>query len=151
MQHNENDKGLDDFELEITGLDETDTDTPRAACLPEKPVFFLRAHRKLVTAATSAFVGLAILLIVFSIAPIRQFFTPTPEQVQTIFYYRLDANPPWGHLFVDGQRTKMTSSGAYPLFSLTSGKHTLLWKAGPFAPQQCVMMVPVGTGVDTCE
>ncbi|MGH2496616.1 MAG: hypothetical protein ACRDIV_18100, partial [Ktedonobacteraceae bacterium] len=37
------------------------------------------------------------------------------------------------------------------LFSLTSWKHTLLWKADPFAQQQCVVMVPVGSGIDTCK
>ncbi|HEU0004292.1 MAG TPA: hypothetical protein VFQ36_25540 [Ktedonobacteraceae bacterium] len=149
MKHNEGDEAQDDFEFEITSLDETDGDAPHVARLPEKPVFFLRTHRKLVTAATTGVVVLAILLIVFSIAPIRQLFTPTVEQ--TTFYYRLDANPPWGHLFVDGQAVKMTSSEAYPLFTLTRGKHTLLWRADPFSPQQCVAMVPVGSGIDTCK
>src|SRR5581483_459624 len=138
MRHNESDETRDDFEFEITSLDETDGNTPRAARLPEQPVFFLRRHRKLVTAATTGVVVLAILFILFSIAPIRQFFIPTAQQAQTTFYYRLDANPPWGHLFVDGQAVKMDSAGAYPLFTLTRGKHTLLWRADPFSPQQCV-------------
>ena len=150
MKHNESYEAQDDFEFEITSLDETGDDTLRAARLPEKPVFFLRRHRKLVTAATTGIVVLAILLIVFSIAPVRQFVTPA-QQVQTTFYYRLDANPPWGHLYVDGQAIKMASAGAYPLFTLTRGKHTLLWRADPFSPQQCVVMVPVGSGIDTCK
>lgn len=150
MRHNESDETRDDFEFEITDLDETGANTPRAPRLPEQPVFFLRRHRKLVTAATTGVVVLAILLIVFSIAPVRQFVTP-PQQVQTTFYYRLDANPPWGHLFVDGQATRMNSAGAYPLFTLTRGKHTLLWRADPFSPQQCVVTVPIGSGIDTCK
>ncbi len=92
---------------------------------------------------------LAILLILFSIAPIRQFLIPAP--VQTTFDYRLNANPPWGHLFVDGHLVKISSNTVFPLFSLTRGKHTLLWRADPFSPQQCVIMVPVGSGIDTCK
>jgi hypothetical protein len=109
----------------------------------------LRKHKGPVTVATAALFVLAVLLILLSIAPIRQFLIPAP--VQTTFSYQLDANPPWGHLFVDGQAVKMTSGGLYPLFSLTRGTHTLLWRAEPFSPQQCVVMIPVGSGIDSCR
>lgn len=147
MKQNEPEELQDGFEFEITNLDEENGDAPLAA--PEKPVFFLRKHRRLVTLATTTLIVLAMLLILLNVAPVRQLFTPAV--VQTTFSYRLDANPPWGHLSVDGQAVKMTSGGIYPLFSLTRGKHTLLWHADPFSPQQCIITVPVGTGIDTCK
>ncbi len=149
MKQNEREEAREGLEFEITNLDEAVGDAPSDARLPEKPVVFLRKHKGPVTIATAALFVLAILLILFSITPIRQFFIPAP--VQTTFDYRLDANPPWGHLLVDGQAVKMTSSGIYPLFSLSRGKHTLLWRADPFSPQQCIIVVPVGFGIDTCK
>lgn len=147
MKQHEREEAQEGFEFEITNLEESDA--PSTARLPKKPVFFLRKHKGSVTAATAALFVLAILLILLSIAPIRQFLIPAP--VQTTFDYRLDANPPWGHLYVDGQAVKMTSGGIYPLFSLTRGTHTLLWRGEPFSPQQCVVVVPVGSGIDTCN
>jgi hypothetical protein len=149
MRNSELEGPQDDLDVEITDLDKADADRPVAARLPEKPVLLLRRHRGLVTVATTGLVVLALLLILFSIAPIRQLFTPAVQQ--TTFYYRLDANPPWGHLFVDGRAVRMNTTVVYPLFSLTRGKHTLLWRADPFAPQQCVVMVPVGSGIDNCK
>ncbi len=150
MRNGEREELQDDLEFEITSLDETDGGAPATADLPEKPVLFLRKHRGPVTVATTALIVLAMLLILFSVSPVRQFFMPAA--VQTTFSYRLDANPPWGHLFVDGQAVKKTSGGGiYPLFSLTRGKHTLLWRAAPFSPQQCIITVPVGSGLDSCN
>ncbi len=149
MKQNEHEGPQDDLELEFTNLDDTDGDLPGAIRLPEKPLFFLRKHRGPVTVTATAFVVLAILLILLSIAPLRQLFIPAP--VQNTFSYRLDAEPPWGHLFVDGQAVRMTSGGIYPPFSLTRGKHTLLWRADPFSPQQCIITAPVGSGIDTCK
>ena len=45
----------------------------------------------------------------------------------------------------------MFSRGAYTLFSLSPGQHTLTWHAAPFAPQQCRISVPLGSGRDTCQ
>jgi hypothetical protein len=149
MRNSELEGPQDDLDIEITDLDKVDADRPVAARLPEKPVLLLRRHRGLVTVATTGLVVLALLLILLSIAPIRQLFTPAVQQ--TTFYYRLDANPLWGHLFVDGRAVRMNATVVYPLFSLTRGKRTLLWRADPFAPQQCVVMVPVGSGIDNCK
>ena len=146
MKQNEHEEPQDDLELEITSLDEADGGAIR---LPEKPLFFLRKQRGPVTVAATAFVVMAILLILLSIAPLRQLFIPAP--VQNTFSYRLDGEPPWGHLFVDGQAVRMNSGGIYPPFSLTRGKHTLLWRADPFSPQQCIITAPVGSGIDTCK
>ena len=149
MKQNERRELEDDLEFEITNLDEADGDAPIAAGSREKPVVFLRKHKGVITIATATLSALALLLILLSIAPVRQFLIPAP--VQTTFAYRLDGSPPWGHLFVDGQAVKLASGGVYPLFSLTRGKHSLLWRADPFSPQQCIVMVPVESGIDTCK
>ncbi|HEY6539791.1 MAG TPA: hypothetical protein VIZ18_02595 [Ktedonobacteraceae bacterium] len=149
MKQNENEEAQDDLELEITSLDDVEGDTPLVARLPKKSVLFLRRHRKLATFATTGFVALAILLILFSIAPIRQQLFPPGQQ--TTFSYHLDADPLWGQLFVDGQAVSVPSDRSYPLFSLTRGQHTLMWRADPFPPQQCTLTVPVESGIDTCK
>src|SRR5260370_22701991 len=149
MRNSELEGPQDDLDVEITGLDKADADRPVAARLPEKPVLLLRKHRGLVTVATTGLVVLALLLILFSIAPIRQLFTPAVEQ--TTFYYRLDANPPWGHRFVDGQAVRMNATVVYPLFTLTRGQHTLLSLADPIAPPQCRFMFPLRSGTDNCK
>lgn len=149
MKQNEHEEAQDDFELEITSLDDEAGETPLAARLPQKPLLFLRGRRKLATFATAIFIALAILLLLFVIAPIRQFSHLAGQQAT--FSYYLDASPPWGRLFVDGQAVSVPSGKSYPLFSLTRGQHTLMWRADPFPPQQCTLEVPVGSGIDTCK
>lgn len=147
--HDGPDEPQDDFDLEITSLDDEAGETPPVARLQQKPLLFLRRHRTLTTFATSGFVVLALLLLLFSVTPARQLLKPAGPQ--DTFSYRLDASPPWGALFVDGQAVSVASNRSYPLFSLTRGQHTLLWRADPFPPQQCTLVVPVGSGIDTCK
>ena len=145
MKQNEHEEAQDGLELEITSLDDEAGETPLVARLP----FFLRRHRKLATFATASFIALVILLLLYSIAPISQLLFPAGQQAT--FSYHLDASPPWGSLFVDGQAVSVASGRSYPLFNLTRGQHTLLWRADPFPPQQCTLTVPVGSGIDTCK
>ena len=149
MTQNEHEEVQDDFEFEITSLDDELGETPPVARLPQKPLLFLRRHRRLMSFATTSIVVVAILLLLFNIAPIKQFLIPAGPQAT--FAYHLDASPPWGSLFVDGQAVSVASGRSYPLFSLTRGQHTLEWRAGPFPPQQCTLEVPVGSGMDTCR
>lgn len=149
MNQNEHEESQDDFELEISSLDGEAGETPLAARVPQKPLLFLRGHRMLATFATASVIALAILLLLFSIAPIRQLLNPAGQQAT--FSYYLDASPPWGSLSVDGQNVSVPSGKSYPLFSLTRGQHTLVWRADPFPPQQCTLVVPVGSGIDTCK
>lgn len=149
MTQNEHEEARDNFEFEITSLDDEARETPFAPRFPQKPLLFLRRHRKLTTFATTSIVALAILLLLFTIVPIKQFLNPAGSEAT--FAYHLDASPPWGSLFVDGQAVNMASSPSYPLFSLTRGQHTLEWHADPFAPQRCTLEVPVGSGIDTCK
>lgn len=81
----------------------------------------------------------------------RLFLRGSPPTVKpSTYYFGLDANPPWGSLSVDGKRVALFSSGAYTLFSLSPGQHTLTWYAAPFTPQQCLLSAPPGSGRDTC-
>src|SRR5690348_4442217 len=145
MKQNEHEEAQDDFEFEITSLDEAAGETPPVAGLP----LFLRRHSKLATFATTSIIVLTTLLLLFSIAPIRQLLFPAGQQ--NTFSYHLDASPPWGSLFVDGQAVNVDSSRSYPLFNLARGQHTLLWRAEPFPPQECTLTVPIGSGIDTCK
>ena len=148
MQQNEHEEAGDDLEFEISSLDDGEGEPPFVARLPQKSLLFLRSHRRLTTLATTGFVALAILLLLFGIAPVRLLLFPPAQQ--TTFAYHLDASPPWGSLSVDGQAVSMAAS-SYPLLNLTRGQHTLIWRAAPFPPQQCTLLVPVGSGIDTCK
>lgn len=148
MKQNEHEEAGDDLEFEITSLDDREGETPPVARLAQNPLLYWRRHRKLAASATTGVVTLAILLLLFSVAPIRQLLFPPAQQ--TTFAYHLDASPPWGTLFVDGQAVSVVGS-SYPLLNLTRGQHTLMWRAAPFPPQQCTLLVPLGSGIDTCE
>ncbi len=69
-----------------------------------------------------------------------------------LFYF--DANPTWGHLFIDDKQVahlpRITRSSDMPL-RLTQGRHVLRWIAAPFVPQQCAISVPFNTSTNTCH
>jgi hypothetical protein len=145
----------DDLEVEISDLDEAKTaEELPGAHFPGRTWRFARQYKRPVSLATIAVVVLAGLLIFFNTASIRQFFTralpASPTTGQTTSYYQLVGNQPWGHLFVDGHVVRVSSTDATVLFSLTPGRHTLVWRADPFLPQQCVIVEPQGAGIDTC-
>jgi hypothetical protein len=153
MNHNEIEEPGEDLEIEITDLDEVDTDggSPRSPHLFMEPRFISRKYRKPVTIATPTFIVLAMLLLVLSTSPLKLLFTQTSlSSGPETFSLSLDANPPWGQLYVDGQSVTL-NKGAYPQFSITRGQHRLTWQAAPFSPQQCVISLPVGSGTDTCR
>jgi hypothetical protein len=153
MNHNEIEESGKDFEIEITDLDEIDASggSPRPPRLFMEPRFISRKYRKPVTITTTAFIVLAMLLLLLSTSPLKLFFTQRlPSTGPATFSLRLDANPPWGHLYVDDQSVTL-SKDAYPQFSVARGRHRLTWQAAPFSPQQCVISLPVGSGTDTCR
>ena len=153
MNHNEIEEAGKDLEIEIIDLDEVDTDggSPRSPRLFMEPRFISRKYRKPVTLATTAFIVLAMLLLLLSTSPLKLLFTQTlPSTGPATFSLSLDANPPWGQLYVDGQSVALNKS-AYPQFSVARGQHRLTWQAAPFSPQQCVISLPVGSGTDTCR
>ena len=154
MDHNELDEPHDDDVVEITNLHQDDeegsTNTPR---------FFTQTwllspkYRKQKTIAAAMCIGLVLLIVLFVMTPVsRLFLRGSPPTVEpSTSYFGLDANPPWGSLSVDGKRVALFSRGVYTLFSLPPGQHTLTWYAAPFAPQQCRISVPLGSGRDTCQ
>ncbi len=151
MDQNELDEPQGNFDVEITNLDqggeEDSSHTPRFT----KTRLLSPSYRKQKTIATVICVGLA-LLVLFALTPASRLFLhgPSPTVEPSSYYFGLDANPPWGSLSVDGKRVALISRGAYTLFSLPPGQHTLTWHAAPFAAQQCYISVPVGSGRDTC-
>ncbi len=154
MDQNELEEPHDDFVVEITNLPQDDE-----AGSSNTPRFFMETwllspkYRKQKTIATAVCMGLALLIVLFALTPVSRLFPrgspPTVEP--STYYFGLDANPPWGSLSVDGKRVALFSRGAYTLFSLPSGQHTLTWRAAPFASQQCRISVPVDFGSATCQ
>ncbi|HLX56827.1 MAG TPA: hypothetical protein VKR83_07370 [Ktedonobacteraceae bacterium] len=154
MDRNEYEEPREDLAVEITDLNEDGDDESSSISPSLFTGSWLLApeYRKRRRIATVAFVGLAILVVLFTTTPFRQLFMHASSTTeQSTYYYGLDANPPWGHLSVDGKRVALISKGAYTLFSLPRGQHTLTWSAAPFSPQQCSISVPVGSDSDNCK
>src|ERR1700694_974020 len=153
MDHNEWEELREDLVVEITNLDKVDDEERSSSSLRTFTRSWLLSsrYRRQRTIATATFVGLTLLMVVFTIVPLKRLFLPglsTPES--STYYFGLDANPPWGDLSVDEKRVALFTRGAYTLFSLARGQHTLTWRAAPFAPQQCRISVPVDFGSTTC-
>src|SRR5260370_11577651 len=154
MDQNELEEPHDDFVVEITNLPQDDE-----AGSSNTLRFFMETwllspkYRKQQAIATAVCMGLALLIVLFALTPISRLFPPgSPPTVEpSTYYFGLDANPPWGSLSVDGKRVALFSRGAYTLFSLPRGQHTLTWYAAPVAPQQCRISVPVDFGNATCQ
>jgi hypothetical protein len=154
MDQNELEEPQDDDVVEITNLNQDDEEGSA-----NTPRFFTQTwllspkYRKQKTIAAAICMGLALLIVLFALTPVsRLFLRGSPPTVEpSTSYFGLDANPPWGSLSVDGKRVALFSRGAYTLFSLPPGQHTLTWHAAPFAPQQCRLSVPLGSGRDTCQ
>jgi hypothetical protein len=154
MDQNELEEPHDDDVVEITNLPQDDEEGSS-----NTPCFFMETwllspkYRKQKTIATAVCMGLALLIVLFALTPVSRLFPPgSPPNIEaSTYYFGLDANPPWGSLSVDGKRVALFSSGAYTLFSLLRGQHTLTWYAAPFAPQHCRISVPVDFESATCQ
>ncbi len=78
---------------------------------------------------------------------------PTPTLAlpteETEFY--IQGNPAWGHLVIDGHLLSSVPAQkpAQPL-RLSTGHHTLQWRAAPFTTQTCTLSVPPQFANDTC-
>jgi hypothetical protein len=154
MDHNELEEPPDDFVVEITHLNQDDEEGSSNALrfFTETRVLSPRYHKQRTIAAATC-MGLVLLIVLFALTPVSQLFLngSPPTVVPATYYFGLDAHPPWGSLSVDGKRAALFSRGAYTLFSLPPGQHTLTWHAAPFVPQQCRLSVPLGSGHDTCQ
>lgn len=75
--------------------------------------------------------------------------TPTLFPGEDLFY--VQADPPWGRLYIDGRvLAHLPIPHADPPLQLSPGHHTLTWQADPFYDQQCSLSVPPRLAVDTC-
>jgi hypothetical protein len=157
----ESEQPQDDFEIEITDIDELE-----AAGSSSKPLRllpsprFLPRQRRQQLAITSAIVVLAVLLILGSTASVRELvgsalIGPTPTSVPAsgpgadLFY--IAANPPWGRFSIDGhQVAHLPRINVDPPLRLSQGQHVLIWHVDPFPPQSCILSVPARYRTDTC-
>ena len=144
----------DDFEVEITDLDEPSSNFPGFQRILIKPDSFSRRFRAAAMMAMTGMMALALLLL--AAPPVQQWFRhvalATPMVEPGVNFFPVQANPPWGHLFVDGHAVSLSSSGGPLSFvDLSPGQHELTWHAEPFEAQHCIFTVPVGSGADTCK
>ena len=125
-----------------------------------EPRFSPRQHR-LQLIITASIVVLAVLVILGSTASVRELVrsvfvrptpTPTPILLPGVDLFYIQANPPWGHLSIDGHPVSRLPQIAIdaPL-RLSRGQHTLVWQAEPFQAQSCTVSVPPRYGTDTCS
>ncbi|HJT55355.1 MAG TPA: hypothetical protein VJ761_02580 [Ktedonobacteraceae bacterium] len=173
MQDRDDEQPQDDFEVEITDLDERSPgrDQPgpygtKAAFSREslrralEPQFWLR-HRKLQLLVTTSIVVLALVVIFGSTVSVRNLVsgtsaglaltaTPASAPLNDLFYFQL--NPPWGHLFIDGHAiARVPTASTDPPLSLPPGQHKVVWQAAPFRPVSCILAVPVASNPSTCN
>src|SRR5438067_399563 len=148
------DQSQDDFAVEITDLDKPGTAShklPRASS---------RRYRLPVTVETAGMIALALLIILETATPVRElggtlFARHTPTPIPTLFpgedLFYIRAEPPWGHLMLDGQVVRhLPDIGVQAPLRLSGGRHTLIWQAEPFSEQQCLLSVPVNYAIETC-
>lgn len=64
--------------------------------------------------------------------------------------------PTWGTMSIDGQQLRVPTAsdaipGMAPPLRLKPGVHRIEWRAEPFLPQQCLLVIPPATGSSTCQ
>jgi hypothetical protein len=168
MGDGEDEQFQDDFEVEITDLDEPDhnaannraSSRPKPLNLPFKPQF-LRRHRKMQLLIVTSIIALVILVILASTTGIRDLVfggsagslstsTTSSQPHDDLFYFQL--NPPWGHLSIDGHAVAHVPTVTNdPPLSLPPGQHRVLWQAIPFQSVSCMLVVPVVSNPSTCN
>lgn len=157
----ESEQPQDDFEIEITDIDELEA--TGSSSKPLRPLLsprFSPRQRRLQLTITSAIVVLAVLLILGSTASVRELVgrasvfpipTPIPTSGPGADLFYIQANPPWGHLSIDGHKVaRLPRIKVDPPLRLSQGQHVLVWHADPFSPQSCTISVPARYRTDTC-
>src|SRR5579884_898900 len=146
---------LQEDDIEITDLDDPRTGDSSIFRGFGHPHFVARKYRRPVTIITVCIVMLGIIAISF--APLRDLLvqnslvSPSATSQPSNFFYGILADPPWGQLFVDGKKTSFIVEGNNSLIRFSPGQHVLEWRAAPFAPQRCILSVPMGDNSDTCK
>ncbi|HZS75765.1 MAG TPA: hypothetical protein VFA41_04065 [Ktedonobacteraceae bacterium] len=146
---------LQEDDIEITDLDDPRTGDSSIFRGFGHPHFVARKYRRPITVITICIVMLGIIAISF--APLRDLLvqnsliSPSATSQPSNFFYGILADPPWGQLFVDGKRASPVVAGNNVLIRFTAGRYVLEWRAAPFAPQRCILSVPMGDNGDTCR
>lgn len=151
MKECEPEQLYDDLDVEITDLD------------GQSRRGLAHYHRRQVTAVTTTFVILAILLIAASNVSARALlgglFTRQNPQVSpsaTILpgegEFYIEGDPSWGQLWIDNRPIRALPIPGVDLpLHLAPGQHVLTWRATPFYDQQCILTVPPRFASDSCE
>ncbi len=161
MGDGESERPQEDFEVEISDLDQVGATTGPSKPLRSVPLpRFSPRQRRLQLAFTTGIVVLAVLIILGSTAPVRELVsgalsfptpTPLPALVPGTDLFYIQAGPSWGHLSIDGRAVShLPAPGIDPPLRLSRGRHTLVWRAYPFSTQSCTLTVPANSHIDTC-
>ena len=163
----ESEQPQEDFEVEIVDLDElasapdSSNSSNKRLLRPSQPLRFLARRRGLQLGVTTSIVVLVVLMILASIAPVREVVgsiftgpTPTPSPApglqNDLFYFK--TSPSWGYLTIDGHVVShLPRMSVDPPRRLSPGQHVLVWRAAAFLAQRCTITVPAKPGVDSCR
>jgi hypothetical protein len=158
MADGEFERPQEDVEVEIADLNQVGATPGPSTSLRSVPLpRFSPRQRRVQLAGTTAVVVLAIVIILGSPAPVRELVNgalsgliPPPLPGTDLFY--IQAGPSWGHLSIDGRTVShFPAAGIGPPLRLSRGRHTLVWRASPFATQRCTLTVPANPHADTCH
>jgi hypothetical protein len=154
MLMNDGKPPINNQDIEITDLDSSGTSSRSSRFVS---IALNRRYRYPLTFVTAALVLLAMLLVFVSSDSVRSLLSGSggslnaqPTQPSS-YSYLVEADPPWGHLLVDGHSAHFYPVQGFQSIMLANGRHELTWVAAPFATQWCVLSVPPESGVDTCE
>ncbi len=158
MADGEFERPQEDFEVEIADLDQVGATPGPLKSLRSVPLPQLSPRqRKVQLAGTTAVVVLAIVIILGSTAPVRELVggalsSLTPPALHGTHLFYIQAGPSWGHLSLDGRAVSpLPIPGVDHPLRLARGRHTLVWRAYPFATQRCTLTVPANPHADTCQ
>ncbi len=160
MGNTKSEQFYNDFDIEISSLDESETATTSSQPLPHvrRSGLSPRQHRQYLLLLNVILI-LSVIILVFTTTSLRGlvsgvFHRPMPVPTATIvpgtdlFYIRADV--PWGQLFVDGHPISLPAISIAPPLRFARGQYQLSWRAAPFLAQQCMISVPPNFA-DTCN
>lgn len=166
MKEEQQDNNQNDQEIEIVDIDDEPILDKKIPSIPQPLLALIPRQRRRQMIVTVGLVVLVLIALLGSNVFIRNkviqaVVPPTLTPIAPIphgtdnFYASGDVG--WGHLSVDGKLISHLpnaySNSTVPdsPIHLTRGKHTLLWRANPFPPQECTISVPNDYRKDTCK
>jgi hypothetical protein len=161
----------DEEAIEMSDLPAQQMPCEEGESLPSSQRISLRTHRSLHeqrwrVMRLSGLVLLTLVLLLASMPPVRRlalatlFPSPHSSAIRPLsgpgrFY--LHTLPSWGTVWIDGRQlpqvptaSEVIPASAAPL-RLGAGRHLVEWRADPFIPQRCSVVVPPQRGASTCQ